>query len=430
MGFFPYGTTGGACSQNNSSVYPKQGVTMKGGKQGSRVYLLGLLVHKVLSLLFLTALGFGCHLLRSGIPSFKDRQNQTKRLTNIEATNTFRKILKDQKARRGKEEPIQRFPVTRLALPPLRALHRFYSLSHKFGDGSGLIILPYVELEVADRLSLFICGFPEGSGKFPQPDSRRIKRKSYFQYFTFDFFSMAVMKPGLLLKQYHPKSLVSLGALWTVCTRLNARAVQLVLVQNLFNYPVKREPETVVESRAINCYTFGGRLIHGCIRLRDYESTPCTQEWAGAPWNFDPSATISGTDPSVDRPLFLRTDLSRLVDAFSEDEHLDDTSEAEEDVSPEEELVLVEATSAADFGGLGAEQGLPWMPSANNLSGLLMRGVGFVLAIRRTWKSFMTSALVISQGYDTYPLGLSILGVNEYSQLDHEGLPGSKWGTA
>ncbi|KAJ8419665.1 hypothetical protein Cgig2_033947 [Carnegiea gigantea] len=115
-------------------------------------------------------------------------------------------------------------------------------------------------------------------GIFPQPDSRRTKRKSYFQYFTFGFFSMAVMKPSLLLKQYHSKPPVSLGALWTVCTGLNARAVQvrphgsqvaikehmlchdLVLVQNLFDYRVKREPETVVESRVVNDYTFGGRL--------------------------------------------------------------------------------------------------------------------------------------------------------------------------
>jgi len=47
------------------------------------------------------------------------------------------------------------------------------------------------------------------------------------------------------------------------------------------------------------------------------------------------------------------------VDAPSEDERLDDPSKKEEDVPPEEELVLVEATSATGFGELGAEQGLP-----------------------------------------------------------------------
>ncbi|KAJ8435911.1 LOW QUALITY PROTEIN: hypothetical protein Cgig2_013258 [Carnegiea gigantea] len=80
----------------------------------------------------------------------------------------------------------------------------------------------------------------------------------YFQYFSFDFFSMAVMKPDLLLKQYHPKSPVSLGALWTVRTRPNAR-----LEQNLPNYRMQGKTETVVEGCPIYRYTLGGRLIHG-----------------------------------------------------------------------------------------------------------------------------------------------------------------------
>ncbi|KAJ8433873.1 hypothetical protein Cgig2_021256 [Carnegiea gigantea] len=123
----------------------------------------------------------------------KSDQNRIEKLTNIGTINTLRKILKDQKACCGKEEvvsktlqlrePIQRFPITRLALPPLRALHIFYCLSHK--------------VEV---------------GAYRRP--HRVKRKS----------------------------------------------------------------ETVVESRAINNYTFGGRLIHGGIRLGDYEGVPNRQE--------------------------------------------------------------------------------------------------------------------------------------------------------
>ncbi|KAJ8423580.1 hypothetical protein Cgig2_002909 [Carnegiea gigantea] len=166
---------------------------------------------------------------------------------------------------------------------------------------------------------------------------------------------MAVMKPNLLLKKYHAKSPISLGVLWTVCTRLNARAVQ-----------VKMESETAVESRAINCYTLGRWLVHGRIRLGDYKSVPCRQEQAGAPGNSGHSATISRTNPTADRALILRTDLPL----------------AEEDVSPEEELVLVEATSAAGFGGLVAEQVLPWVRSTSNSFGLWMWGVDFVLAIR------------------------------------------------
>ncbi|KAJ8431188.1 hypothetical protein Cgig2_010220 [Carnegiea gigantea] len=102
----------------------------------------------------------------------KSGQNQARKLTNIGTTNTLRKILKDQKARRGKEEvvpkkfqlrePIQGFPIIRLALPLLRTLHRFYHLSHKLGDGSGLIVLLYVELEITGPFSFLGRGLPKG----------------------------------------------------------------------------------------------------------------------------------------------------------------------------------------------------------------------------------------------------------------------------
>ncbi|KAJ8452004.1 LOW QUALITY PROTEIN: hypothetical protein Cgig2_016585 [Carnegiea gigantea] len=90
--------------------------------------------------------------------------------------STLGVILKDQKAGRGEEEPIQRLPVAELAPPPLGALHKLNCLSHE------------------------CTGFPSfRSGTSPQPDSRRKKWKSYSQCFTFDFFSMAVMKPDLFL---------------------------------------------------------------------------------------------------------------------------------------------------------------------------------------------------------------------------------------
>ncbi|KAJ8425914.1 LOW QUALITY PROTEIN: hypothetical protein Cgig2_033855 [Carnegiea gigantea] len=363
VGFFLRGARGGACSQNSLSVYPKLGVMMKGGKQGSK--LIGLLVHKALPLLFPTALGPGSHLPRSGIPGLKDYQphphllcikqkgskNQTERLTNTGTTNTLRKIFKDQKARRA------------------------------VGSPKG-----------------FLTGLPSfQSGTSPQLDSRWTKRKSYFQYFTFDFFSMAIMNPGL------PRSL------WEPSRRY-----------------MKRESETVVGSSAINCYTFGSRLIHSRIRLRDYKCVPCWHEWAGAPGNANPSATILRTSPTGERPCLLSTDFPKVegpswdeefVDALSEDECLDDLSEEEEEVLPEIELVLVEATSAPGFDELGEEQGLPCMPLANNSFGDLTRGVDL-------------SAMVISHGCETSTSGLRMLGVEKYSQLDHEGVPGLKRGIA
>ncbi|KAJ8426753.1 LOW QUALITY PROTEIN: hypothetical protein Cgig2_029422 [Carnegiea gigantea] len=187
------------------------GITRKGAKQGYTLYLLGLLGDEALPLLFLPTLSVGRHLLRGGVPGLENRQ-PCPRLICI---------------KQKESQPIQRLPLTRLALPPLGALHGLNCLSHKLRDGPRPVVLTYVKLEVTGRLSLLSCRLPKWSGTSPQPDSRCTKRKSYFQCFTFDFFSMAVMQPDLLLKQYHLRSPVSLGALWTVCTRLNAYALQL-----------------------------------------------------------------------------------------------------------------------------------------------------------------------------------------------------------
>ncbi|KAJ8440094.1 hypothetical protein Cgig2_025293 [Carnegiea gigantea] len=299
-------------------------------------------------------------------------------------TNTLRKILKDQKAGRGEKEIVRkklqlRLPVTKLALPPLRALHGLNCLSHKLRDGPRPLVLTYVKLEVTGRLSLVSRRLPKRSGTSPQPDSRRTKRKSYFQCFTFDFFSMAIMKLGLLLKQYHPKS------------------------PDLFNYRMKRKLETELKRRAINGNAFCGRLIHCGIHLGDHEGIPDR-----APGNFDPSATISATNPSGAWPFLLSTDLPGadgpsgdevLIDAPSEDELLDELSEEElDEAAPEVELELVEATSAFGLDEDGAEQGLPCVPSTSSSSGDLMRG-----------------------GYITFTSGLRTLRVEEYSQLDYEG---------
>ncbi|KAJ8446958.1 hypothetical protein Cgig2_006586 [Carnegiea gigantea] len=144
-----------------------------------------------------------------------------------------------------------------------------------------------------------------------------------------------------------------------------------------------------------------------------------TKRLGRASGNSAPSATISGIGPNGERPFLISTDFpgvaglswdEELVDSPFEDEHPDDPSEVEEDVPFEEELVLVEATSTTEFGELGAEQGLPYTPLASSSSGVLTRGVNF--------------------GYDTSTSGLRILGVEKYSQLDHERVPSSKRGTA
>ncbi|KAJ8438045.1 hypothetical protein Cgig2_014174 [Carnegiea gigantea] len=347
------------------------------------MYLLGLVVDEALPLLLPTALDVSCHCSRvtsrsqrpSSSPSLalhktkrKSSQNQRRKLTNVGTTRLKEIIRKKLQLR----EPIQGFPITRLALPALRALHELYGLRHKLGDSPRLIVLPYIELEVLGYLYFLGRGFPKRSETFPQPSSQRRTRKSYFQCFTFDFFSMAVMNLGLLLKQYHPKSPVSLGALWTVCIRLNTRAEPFILIQNLFNHRVKRKPETVVESCAINSYTFRGRFIHGGMRLGDHEGIPSRQEGSDCP---DHPVGPSGLGPLG----------SPLVDAPSKDELLNELSEEElEEASLEEEQVVLDATSALDFDEVRAEKGLCCIPSASSSLGDLMRGIDLVFAILRT----------------------------------------------
>ncbi|KAJ8420555.1 hypothetical protein Cgig2_014918 [Carnegiea gigantea] len=96
----------------------------------------------------------------------------------------------------------------------------------------------------------------------------------------------------------------------------------------------------------------------------------------------------------------------------SKDELLNELLEKElEEASLEEELVLLDATSAPSFNEVGAEQGLPCVSSASSSLGDLMRGVDLVFAILRTLKS----------GYVTSTSGRRTIRVEKYSQLDYEG---------
>ncbi|KAJ8429887.1 LOW QUALITY PROTEIN: hypothetical protein Cgig2_014167 [Carnegiea gigantea] len=292
-----------------------------------------------LPLFFLTVLGVGCHLLQSSVPDLKDHQPYPCLLCIKQTGKKFLRIKRPDVARKM-------FPITILALPPLRALHIFYSLSHELEDGPRLIVLLYIELEVV-FLSLAV-GSP----------------KAFLT--RFPYFYMHETKRSCRVEE-----VVQFAG-------YDERA-NFILIQNLFNHRVKKKPEIVVESCVINNYTFGGWLIHGGIRLGDYEGVPGRQEVllikgrpldvgkaiaptilrVGAPGNFGPSATISGTSPTSEQPFLLNTDLpevkgpswdEELVDAPSEDECLDELSEEEEEeVSPEVELVLVEATSAPDL---------------------------------------------------------------------------------
>ncbi|KAJ8450718.1 hypothetical protein Cgig2_021190 [Carnegiea gigantea] len=134
----------------------------------------------------------------------------------------------------------------------------------------------------------------------------------------------------------------------------------------------------------------------------------CGSERVGARGNSNPSATISVTRGvqsfrlSTELPGLRDKGGEALVEVLSKDELL-------------EEWLVAEPGEPDYVGVLELEE---------------IRGVDFVFAILRTWKEGTWLAIVISQGYITSTSGLRMLGVEEYSQLDHEGVPGSKMGTA
>ncbi|KAJ8444775.1 hypothetical protein Cgig2_011737 [Carnegiea gigantea] len=162
---------------------------------------------------------------------------------------------------------------------------------------------------------------------------------------------------------------------------------------------MERKPNVVGKGRPIDRYTFGGWLIYRDVRLRDYELVPrgkaaifglrrwvlgpsLISERVGAPGKIIPSATTSRVGSSRALSLFLRTALPEpLVSPF------------------EEELLLVDSISVLDLQEPEAERKLPLEhPSASSSSRLLSRAV--------TTSSSM----------------LRILGAEEHSQLDYEGV--------
>ncbi|KAJ8452430.1 hypothetical protein Cgig2_000019 [Carnegiea gigantea] len=253
-------------------------------------------------------------------------------------------------------------------------------------------------------------------------------RKTYFQCYTFDFFSMAIMNSGLLLKQYHPKS----QSLWGPYGRHHLHGRQFILVQNLLNHRVKRKSETIVEGRVINSYTFSKRLIHGRIRLRDYEGVSSRQEerpWnqesdcpdrpAGwGPWNSGPSATIFEASPTDERPFPLSANLPRAGSPSQDEELVDTPPRTNILTSCQKRMRRFRPRTRITLCTLS--QQLIWRLDARGRLGFRHSSC---LKI-----SHMVS-YVISRGYETSISGLRMLGVEEYSQLNHEGVPGSKRGT-
>ncbi|KAJ8427205.1 hypothetical protein Cgig2_004364 [Carnegiea gigantea] len=203
---------------------------------------------------------------------------------------------------------------------------------------------------------------------------------------------MAVMKPDLLLKQYHPKSSVSLRPFgpcepgqMTEPSKA-ARYTAIHLAGGSF---------TVASGSGITKeYSAGKRYCFSRADLLSLVTALGLGKWllglsygsqqVGAPGNFDPSATISPFHLGTEPPGPNDDSVEELVEAPSEDELLEECPEAElGEPGREEVLELEEATSAYR----GTEQGLPNVPSASSSSGDWIRGVDFVFAILLTWKS-------------------------------------------
>ena len=101
---------------------------------------------------------------------------------------------------------------------------------------------------------------------------------------------MTVIKPFLLLKQYHSRSPVSLGALWNEWTYVITRPMEVnplnlhvaikehMLHQDVHDHWVKREPYVIGKGCPVHRYAFGGWLIYGGIHLKQHESVPYGKE--------------------------------------------------------------------------------------------------------------------------------------------------------
>ncbi|KAJ8437662.1 LOW QUALITY PROTEIN: hypothetical protein Cgig2_028600 [Carnegiea gigantea] len=250
-GFFLRGTREGACGQNNLVRL----------LQTRSLYLLAQKWHP-----------------RSQRPSTSPSLALHKIKGKLGTTNTLRKILKDQKARRARKK----------SFPKNFNLGSQFKVSLIGNKG------PFFLSSVVASSKGFLTGLPSSeSGTFPN---------------------------------------LTLGGSFTIACTSGTTKV----------YPAGRRNDLGV-----------GKVTAQTILRR-----------AGAPENSGSSATILGISPPAERPFLLSIDLpeaegplwdEELISTPSEDECLDELSEEEEEVSPEVELVLVEATSALDFDELGAE---------------------------------------------------------------------------
>ncbi|KAJ8435060.1 LOW QUALITY PROTEIN: hypothetical protein Cgig2_015565 [Carnegiea gigantea] len=189
----------------------------KKSPRSQRMDLSCLSLNPTTPLLFAVPVVLGRNLLLSGLSALKGREHfpcllytkqkevrlePKKKPDKGAMLSTLRIILKDKEARGSKEKPIEGLPIARLDMLAHGLLARFHYLGHEGWDRLRMIICLQVILKVASGFGLFCGWLPKWAAhrlsiipvrKVPPTCLTAHEKKSYFQFFTLDFFSMAII---------------------------------------------------------------------------------------------------------------------------------------------------------------------------------------------------------------------------------------------
>ncbi|KAJ8438625.1 LOW QUALITY PROTEIN: hypothetical protein Cgig2_017963 [Carnegiea gigantea] len=258
IGFLPRRTNDGACEKENpmSGLHSKKATREDRWRVSVQTLLACILIRLCLSSSRTRSVSVttsstmassdstGDSFARACYAQDKRELNQKKSPHARGTSSALRKHFKNNEPRGSQEKvvsenfqlrkPIHRLPITGSAPLLLRPFLRVHYPSHERRNQPGTVILLNTEVEVAGRNFLSLSWLPKRiPDQHPIVPIRKISPTRFaaheeevvFLILTLDFFSMAIIKPFLLLKQYHPRS--PLEAFWTEWTCANARPIQV-----------------------------------------------------------------------------------------------------------------------------------------------------------------------------------------------------------